>query len=127
MCPDFNARDGLIRHEDADSSKATPAPTHVLGLHVVDVLFSVNENDRAAVGLQQRAVAVGRVTYAEAILAFVLGRMVDAVCALILARAGGHAHHGHDHAQPYAHDHLKPLKQTTVAVHRCRPATASPA
>ena len=44
-----------------------------------------------------------RVAYAEAIVVAVLGLAVNAVCALILARAGGHAHHGHD--DHHDHDH----------------------
>jgi cation diffusion facilitator family transporter len=48
-----------------------------------------------------------RVAYAEAIVVAVLGLVVNAVCALILARAGGHAHHGHghDHNKAHGHDH----------------------
>jgi cation diffusion facilitator family transporter len=46
-----------------------------------------------------------RVACAEAIVVAVLGLVVNAVCALILARAGGHAHHGHDHAPSHDHDH----------------------
>jgi cation diffusion facilitator family transporter len=50
------------------------------------------------------ALAVARrVAYAEAIVVAVLGLVVNAMCALILARAGGHAHHEHEHA--HAHDH----------------------
>jgi cation diffusion facilitator family transporter len=46
-----------------------------------------------------------RVAYAEAIVVAVLGLVVNAVCALILARAGGHAHHGHEHGHEHGHDH----------------------
>jgi cation diffusion facilitator family transporter len=46
-----------------------------------------------------------RVAYAEAIVVAVLGLVVNAVCALILARAGGHAHHGHDHGHAHGDDH----------------------
>jgi cation diffusion facilitator family transporter len=46
-----------------------------------------------------------RVAYAEAIVVAVLGLLVNAVCALILARAGGHAHHDHAHAPDHGHDH----------------------
>ncbi len=50
--------------------------------------------------------ATRRVAYAEAIVVAVLGLVINAVCALILARAGGHAHHGHEHTQgDDAHDH----------------------
>ncbi len=47
------------------------------------------------------------VAYEEAIVVAVLGLVVNALCALILARAGGHAHHGHSHdpAPDHAHDH----------------------
>ena len=56
--------------------------------------------DAAAAFAAPRSVA-----YAEAIVVAVLGLVVNAVCALILARAGGHARHGHDHAQSDGHDH----------------------
>jgi len=44
-----------------------------------------------------------RIAYGEAIVVAVLGLVVNAVCALILARAGGHAHHAHEPG--HAHDH----------------------
>ena len=46
-----------------------------------------------------------RVAYAEAIVVAVLGLVVNAVCALILARAGGHAHDAHDHGHDHDHAH----------------------
>ena len=46
-----------------------------------------------------------RVAYAEAIVVAVLGLVVNAVCALILARAGGHAHHGHEDGHDHGHQH----------------------
>jgi cation diffusion facilitator family transporter len=46
-----------------------------------------------------------RVAYAEAIVVAVLGLVVNAVCALILSRAGGHAHHGHAHHGHAHHGH----------------------
>ena len=46
-----------------------------------------------------------RVAYVEAIVVAVLGLAVNAICALILARAGGHAHHGHDHGHAHGDDH----------------------
>jgi cation diffusion facilitator family transporter len=49
-------------------------------------------------------VAPHRVAYEEAIVVAVLGLLVNAACALILARAGGHGHGQHDHG-PHDHDH----------------------
>ena len=46
-----------------------------------------------------------RVAYVEAIVVAVLGLAVNAICALILARASGHAHHGHDHGHAHGDDH----------------------
>jgi cation diffusion facilitator family transporter len=54
----------------------------------------------AALLQPQRAVA-----YGEALVVAVLGLAVNLVCALILARAGGDAHHGHDHGRGHEHDH----------------------
>jgi cation diffusion facilitator family transporter len=50
------------------------------------------------------------VAYGEALGVALLGLTVNLVCALILARAGGDAHHHHDHGHPHdpahhAHDH----------------------
>ena len=46
-----------------------------------------------------------RVAYMEAMVVAVLGLLVNAVCALILARAGGHAHHDNGHAHGHDHHH----------------------
>jgi cation diffusion facilitator family transporter len=57
-----------------------------------------------------------RVAYAEAIVVAVLGLAVNAVCALILSRAGGHAHHGNDHDHA-SHDHHHDHNYAAAYVH----------
>jgi cation diffusion facilitator family transporter len=61
-----------------------------------------------------------RVAYAEAIVVAVLGLVVNAVCALILSRAGGHAHHGHDNGHDHdhaGHDHHQDHNYAAAYVH----------
>jgi cation diffusion facilitator family transporter len=48
------------------------------------------------------------VAYGQALVVAVLGLVVNLVCAVILARAGGHEHHHHggpEHSHDHAHDH----------------------
>jgi cation diffusion facilitator family transporter len=58
-----------------------------------------------------------RVAYGEAIVVAVFGLVVNAACALILARAGGHAHHSHDDAQGHDHGHHHDHNYAAAYVH----------
>ena len=53
-------------------------------------------------GSVERLLEPREIAYREALVVAVLGLLVNAVCGLILHRAGGHDHHAHDH---HAHDH----------------------
>ncbi len=56
----------------------------------------------------QRLLHAQEIHYREALPVAVLGLVVNIVCAVILARAGGHGHHhdhGHHHAHAHGHDH----------------------
>ena len=66
-------------------------------------------------GSVERILAPSPIAYAEAIGIAVLGLLVNVVCAVVLGRAGEHAHghsHGHGHGHEHGHTHAHSLLLT---------------